>query len=86
MSLFPFSGQSGETDCVVIGKTTHIPIFVIPGLTRNPVLLQMVMLLDAGSSPAWRVEIKRFLELRPSLFRGNDAERRFNTFYDGIKF
>jgi hypothetical protein len=40
--------HSGETDCVVIGKTTHIAVFVIPGLTRNPVFFQSVTLLDAG--------------------------------------
>jgi hypothetical protein len=55
--------HSGETDCVAIGKTTHIAVFVIPGLTRNPVFFQSVTLLDAGSvilasglrrSPEWR--------------------------------
>jgi hypothetical protein len=36
-------------DCVVIGKTTHIGVFVIPGLTRNPLFFQSFTLLDAGS-------------------------------------
>jgi len=40
---------------------------VIPGLTRNPVLFQSITLLDAGSSPAWQTEFKRFFELRHSL-------------------
>jgi hypothetical protein len=44
--------HSGETDCVVIDRTLHIAVFVIPGLTRNPVLFHSVTLLDAGSSPA----------------------------------
>jgi hypothetical protein len=39
-------------DCVAIGRTTHIGVFVIPGLIRNPVLFQSLTLLDAGSSPA----------------------------------
>jgi hypothetical protein len=29
-----------------------IAVFVIPGLTRNPVRLKMSIFLDAGSSPA----------------------------------
>jgi hypothetical protein len=41
-----------QTDCVTIGKTTHIGVFVIPGLTRNPLFFQSFTLLDAGSSPA----------------------------------
>ncbi len=44
--------DSGFPDCVAIGRTTHIGVFVIPGLTRNPVLFQSLTLLDAGSSPA----------------------------------
>jgi hypothetical protein len=36
-------------DCVANVKTTHQPIFVIPGSTRNPVLFQTVLTLDAGS-------------------------------------
>ena len=32
-----------------IAKTTDNPIFVIPGLTRNPAVFQILMLLDAGS-------------------------------------
>jgi hypothetical protein len=35
--------------CVTIVKITHHPIFVIPGLTRNPVFFQPVLTLDAGS-------------------------------------
>jgi hypothetical protein len=38
--------------CVIIGKNTNIAVFVIPGLNRNPLFLQIVTLLDAGSSPA----------------------------------
>ncbi len=38
--------------CVVIDKTTHTGVFVIPGLTRNPVRFQSFKFLDAGSSPA----------------------------------
>jgi hypothetical protein len=45
-------GNSPLTGCVAIGKTNHITVFVIPGLTRNPFLYQSVTLLDAGSSPA----------------------------------
>jgi hypothetical protein len=44
--------HSGVVECVVIVKTPHIRVFVIPGLTRNPVLFRSVTLLDAGSSPA----------------------------------
>ncbi len=44
--------DSGLRDCVLIGKTTPKAVFVIPGLTRNPVLFQNITLLDAGSSPA----------------------------------
>jgi hypothetical protein len=44
--------HSRGRDCVAIGKTTHTGIYVIPGLTRNPVFFQSVTLLDAGSSPA----------------------------------
>ncbi len=44
--------DSGFLDCVAICRTTHIGVFVIPGLTRNPVLFQSLTLLDAGSSPA----------------------------------
>ena len=39
-------------DCVAISKTSLIGVFVIPGLTRNPVHFRRVALLDAGSSPA----------------------------------
>jgi hypothetical protein len=42
-SSHPLSG------CVTIGKTTHIGVFVIPGLTRNPLFFQSITLLDAGS-------------------------------------
>jgi hypothetical protein len=37
---------------VAIVKTPRIRVFVIPGLTRNPVLFEGIMFLDAGSSPA----------------------------------
>jgi hypothetical protein len=39
-------------DCVAIGKATREGLFVIPGLTRNPVLFREITSLDAGSSPA----------------------------------
>jgi len=39
-------------DCAAIVKTPHIRVFVIPGLTRNPVLFRYFTLLDAGSSQA----------------------------------
>ena len=41
-----------QRGCVMIGKIMRIGIFVIPGLTRNPVYFHSVVLLDAGSSPA----------------------------------
>ena len=41
--------DSGFRGCVVIGKTTHISLFVIPDLTRNLLLFQSLTLLDAGS-------------------------------------
>ena len=41
-----------QRDCVAISKTSLIGVFVIPGLTRNPVHFRRVALLDAGSSPA----------------------------------
>jgi hypothetical protein len=44
--------HSGETDCFVIDRTSHIAVLVIPGLTRNPALFEGIMTLDAGSSPA----------------------------------
>ena len=44
--------HSRKRDCVENGRTTPKGVFVIPGLTRNPVLFQIAMLLDAGSSPA----------------------------------
>ena len=44
--------DSGFPDCVTIGNSAHIGLFVIPGLTRNPLLFQRSMLLDAGSGPA----------------------------------
>jgi hypothetical protein len=44
--------DSGFPDCVAIVITLHIHHFVIPDLTRNPVLFQRFTLLDAGSSPA----------------------------------
>ena len=36
--------------CVIIGKATQIAVFVIPGLTRNPVFFQRSTLLDAPAS------------------------------------
>ena len=33
-------------------QTTHFCVFVIPGLTRNPLLFHSMTLLDAGSGPA----------------------------------
>ena len=39
--------HSRETDCVITGKTTPNAVFVIPGLTRNPVRFQYVTFLDA---------------------------------------
>jgi len=41
--------HSRAGDYVTIVKTTDNPIFVIPGLTRNPVSFQAVARLDAGS-------------------------------------
>jgi hypothetical protein len=38
-----------HSGCVTIGKTMHIGVFVIPGLTRNPLFFQSFTLLDAGS-------------------------------------
>ena len=46
------AGHSRAAACVVIEKIAHIGLVVIPGLTRNPVLFQIITLLDAGSSPA----------------------------------
>ena len=37
-----------QRGCVIIGKIMRIGIFVIPGLTRNPVHFHSVVLLDAG--------------------------------------
>jgi hypothetical protein len=48
--MHEFASRHG--DCVAIGNTNSITVFVIPGLTRNPLLYQSVTLLDAGSSPA----------------------------------
>jgi hypothetical protein len=36
------------TDCRQIVKTTDNPIFVIPGLTLNPVYFRTLQLMDAG--------------------------------------
>ena len=44
--------DSGLPDCVAISQTANIRLFVIPGLTRNPLFFQRPTLLDAGSSPA----------------------------------
>jgi hypothetical protein len=44
--------NSGFPDRVAIDKDSYIAVFVIPGLTRNPVLLQSITALDAGSGPA----------------------------------
>jgi hypothetical protein len=44
--------HSSAADCVAIVKTKRIAVFVIPGLTRNPVLFERLGLLDTGSSPA----------------------------------
>jgi hypothetical protein len=41
--------HSRVADCVAIDKTTHISLIVIPGLTRNPALIQWLTILDAGS-------------------------------------
>jgi hypothetical protein len=41
--------HSRGAECVAIVKTTPNPIFVIPGLTRNPVSFQSFSPLDAGS-------------------------------------
>jgi hypothetical protein len=49
---FVESLNSGGRGCVVFGKTTHIAVFVIPRLTRNPFYFQSLTLPDAGSSPA----------------------------------
>jgi hypothetical protein len=35
-----FFRHARVADCVTIGKTTHIGVFVIPGLTRNPLFFQ----------------------------------------------
>jgi hypothetical protein len=44
--------HSSERGSVSIGNITQISLFVIPGLTRNPLPFQRSTLLDAGSSPA----------------------------------
>ena len=41
--------HSRVADCVAIDNTTQISLIVIPGLTRNPVLIQWLTILDAGS-------------------------------------
>jgi hypothetical protein len=47
--LWPINSSHPLSNYVAIGKTNHITVFVIPGLTRNPLLYQSVTLLDAGS-------------------------------------
>jgi hypothetical protein len=44
--------DSGIPDCVAIGRMTPYSLFVIPGLTRNPLLFQSITIMDAGSNPA----------------------------------
>ena len=79
-----FSCHSREGGCGAIANPANIRIFVIPGLTRgstgsppwarlkgNPDFFQNFTLLDAGSSPAWRSEISRLVELRHRLEGGN---------------
>jgi hypothetical protein len=39
-------------ECVTFARTLYMHFFVIPGLSRNPVLFQRVIQLDAGSGPA----------------------------------
>jgi hypothetical protein len=65
--MMSFYCHSGETDCIAIGKTTHIAVFVIPGLTRNPVFFQSVTLLDAGS-------------VIPDLIRDRHDRHKLSTF------
>jgi hypothetical protein len=43
------AGYAGRNQA---GAETCLTVFVIPGLTRNPVRINTITLLDAGSSPA----------------------------------
>jgi hypothetical protein len=49
--------------CVTIGKATQTYVFVIPGLTRNPVFFQIVVFLDAGSGSGMTLRKVKFLQL-----------------------
>ena len=51
-----------------------------------PAFFLKITLLDAGSSPAWRSEIKRLFESRHIQFRWNDGSAMFLTFYRVVKF
>jgi hypothetical protein len=51
-SMMIRAAYSRVADCVAIDETMHFRVFVIPGLTRNPVSFQRLTFLDAGSSPA----------------------------------
>ena len=64
-------------------------LFVIPGLIRNPEILQGIPLLDAGSSPAWQ----RWCISKDSIsgascihyYKWDDSERSdsLSTFFHG---
>jgi hypothetical protein len=45
-----FEPERRLLNCVAIFKTSHGSFFVIPGLTRNPVYLQSIQLLDIYSN------------------------------------
>jgi hypothetical protein len=57
MNLFPLPlrrtakavNDHPQAGCVTFSKTRHSSVFVIPGLTRNPLFFQSITLLDAGS-------------------------------------
>ena len=57
-------------DCVAIDKTTHISLIVIPGLTRNPAIIQWLTILDAGS-------------VIPDLIRDRHDGQKLNGFLNG---
>jgi hypothetical protein len=63
LSFRPLAENSSHplSDCVTIGKTTHIGVFVIPGLTRNPLFFQSFTLLDAGRDRHDRHKLDAFL-------------------------
>jgi hypothetical protein len=65
--------HSRKTGYVAIGRTPHNGIFVIPGLTRNPVLFQSIASLDAGS-------------VIPDLIRDRHDGQNLNSFlnYDTV--